>query len=380
MTEPSAESPDLDRPLPRHIALFLPSLRGGGAERVMVTLANGFAARGHRVDLVLARAEGAYLTEIAESVNVIDLNQGRVLGCLLPLMQYLRRERPAALLSAMTHANIVAILAHKLAGVTTQLVVSEHGAPSHNLAGSRQWTMRQLVRRLYPQADRIVCVSKGIEAEMARLFHLPPNRLCTIYNPLDVERVQTMMTESVTHPWLSNPKVPVVLAVGRLASQKDYPTLLKAFATLLEGRSAKLIVLGEGEKEQELKQVTKDLGITDHVAFVGFQANPFAWMRRSDLFILSSAWEGLPGALMEALVCGARVVSTDCPTGPAEILEGGRWGRLVPVGDPEALARAAGDALDDPTPRNVSMHVEKFRPSRALSLYEHALFTRSLTG
>lgn len=359
-----------------HIAVYLPSLRGGGAERVMVTLANGFADRGHRVDLVLAKAEGPYLAEVAANVRLVNLNSSRVLASLLPLARYLRRDRPHAMLSAMNHANIVAILARKLARVRTRLVVSEHNAPSRSLrGGGMARTIRFLMRLLYPAADVIVCVSRGIEGELKHMFGLPAEKLRTIYNPLDLDRIARLKTVPSDHPWLAPDRPSVILAAGRLTEQKDYPTLLRAFARLRRERPCRLIVLGEGSEREALLKLASALGIADDVDFPGFQENPFALMAACDIYVMSSAWEGLPGTLLEAMACGARVVSTDCRTGPAEILEDGKWGRLVPVGNAEALAEAMGAALIDTVPQDTHERVDEFRLERALSSYIDSLFS-----
>ena len=355
---------------PRHIALFLPSLRGGGAERVMVLLANGFAARGHRVDLVLARAEGPYLDEVAAGVRIVDLARSRVLTSLWPLVRYLRRERPDAMLSAMTHANVIAIWAKMLARVPLRLVVSEHSSPSRSHAGGGMARiMRLLVRRFYGKADTIVCVSNGARDEMAALYPALSDRLTTIYNPLDLDRIQRLMEEPVSHPWLEDRDIPVVLAAGRLTAAKDYPTLLRAMAHLLGQRPARLIILGQGEEEAALRQLIDDLGIAEHVDLVGFQKNPFSWMRRCDLYVMSSAWEGLPGSLIEALACGAKVVSTDCRTGPREILEDGKWGTLVPVGDADALARAMEERLHEANSAAILSRLKEFEPAHIAQRY-----------
>lgn len=359
---------------PRHIALYLPSLRGGGAERVMVMLANGFAARGHHVDLVLARADGPYLAEVSAGVRVVDLARNRVLASLLPLVRYLRRERPDTMLSALNHANIVAILARKLSRVPLRLVVSEHNAPSRSLTGSRAADiLGRMTRWFYPQADMIVCVSQGIVNEMHDLLHLPADKLHCIYNPVDIDQIQQLMVHTPDHPWLAGSRgardCPVLLAAGRLTPQKDYPTLLRAMAQLLEIRPARLIILGQGEDEAALKELARKLGIAEHVFFAGFQENPFAWMHAADLYVMSSAWEGLPGTLIEALACRARVVSTDCPTGPAEILANGKWGLLVPVGDSAALAKAMQQTLDHGMPAEVPPHLSAQRPETVSAAY-----------
>lgn len=365
---------------PRHIALYLPSLRGGGAERVMVMLANGFAARGHHVDLVLARADGPYLAEVAAGVRVVDLARNRVLASLLPLVRYLRRERPDAMLSALNHANIIAILARKLARLPLRLVVSEHSAPSGSLTGSRQAKiMRRLTQLFYPQADAIIGVSQGIVSEMYGMLHLPKEKLHCIYNPVDINRIQRLMVAPINHPWLAAARGtrdhPVILAAGRLTAAKDYPTLLRAMAQLCEQRPARLIILGQGEEELALKNLVQDLHLSEHVFFAGFQENPFAWMHAADVYVMSSAWEGLPGALIEALACGARVVSTDCRTGPAEILEDGKWGKLVPVGDYKALSESILEIMNEKDKYFVATNrAEQFDIAHSVRNCEEAIF------
>lgn len=361
---------------PHHIAFYLPSLRGGGAERVMVMLANGFAARGHRVDLVTAKAEGPYLTEVAPAVRVVDFNRARSLTSLLPLARYLSQERPDAMLSALSHTNIIALLARKLARTPVRLVVSEHSAPSHSLSGKGMAALiRRLIRSLYPQADAVVCVSNAARQEFCEMFDLQSQKVHCIYNPLDVDRIRAMAKQPVMQDALPRNGTPLILAVGRLTAAKDYPNLLKAFAKLREHRDARLIVLGVGEEEDSLKTLSSELGLDNDVVFAGFQKNPFAWMSASDLYVLSSKWEGLPGTLLEALACGTRVVSTNCPTGPSEILEDGKWGRLVPVNSPEALAQAMAEALDDARPPNGTERAEDFRSHHAMAKYMHVLLT-----
>lgn len=328
------------------ISIYLPSLGGGGAEQVMVGLANGIAARGHRVDLVLAKAEGPYLSDVSGDVRIIDLGKGRVLTSLPSLVRYLRRERPKAMIAALNHANIIAILARMLASSPMRLIVSERSSPSgarHNVATN---VIHLLMRVLYPYADGIVAVSRGVADELCVKFNLPSERVVTIHNPLDLDRIRDLSAKRPNHPWLIAGAPPVVLAVGRLAKEKDYPTLLRAFSHLRESRSARLIILGEGALEPELRQIAASLGVGAEVDFVGFQRNPFGWMAASAVYVLSSSSEGFPNSLLQAMACGARVVSTDCPHGPREILEGGRWGALVPVKDVRKLSAAIGAELD----------------------------------
>lgn len=358
-----------------YIAIYVPSLGGGGAERIMVRLANGFAALGHRVDLVLVKAEGPYLSEVGQGVRIVDLDKGRVLASLIPLIRYLRRERPVAMLSALTHANIIALLARKLAEVPLRLVVSEHSAPSGNLrcGGVVNRILRMLMYRLYPHADSIVSISRGVQDELQHFLDVAPEKFCTIYNPVDIGTIRRLSLCGPDHAWFTHHDVPVILAVGRLTAAKDFPTLLRAFALLREKRRLRLIILGKGEEEAALRKLADALGISGDVDFPGFQENPYGWMAVCDLYVMSSAWEGLGGALLEAMACGARVVSTDCRAGPGEILEGGRWGRLVPVGDTSAMADAMEAALNDPHPPDVRERANAFRADQAIEAYANVL-------
>lgn len=332
-----------------HIAIYLPSLRGGGAERAMVTLANGFADRGLKIDLVLAKAEGPYLSEVSPNVRVVDLQSSRVLASLPGLVHYLRRERPQAMLSALSHANIIAVTARMLAGVSVRLVVSERSNLSmssrkpQNLRGR---AVLPLMRWVYRKADGVVAVSRGVADDLSRTIGLPRDRVSVVYNPVVTSELIYKSRASLEHPWLGEGKPPVILGAGRLTHSKDFATLIRAFAQVRTVHDCRLVILGEGELRVELEQLIMSLGIADSVQLPGFTENPFAWMSRVRLFVLSSRWEGLPNVLIQAMACGAAVVSTDCPSGPDEILEGGKWGKLAPVGDVKELASAMIASLD----------------------------------
>lgn len=352
-----------------HIAIYLPSLRGGGAERVMVTLANAFASMGYQVDLVLAKAEGPYLSEVAAHVRIVDLAKSRVFASLIPLAQYMRREQPDAMLSAMIHCNIISIAARMLARVKMRLIVSERNVLSSAPAGTKTAVIHRLMTLLYPRSDGVIAVSEGIAAELRDKFGLAREFVVAIPNPVDLDRIGFLASERVNHPWISDRSAPVVLAVGRLTPQKDYPTLLRAFAILRQLRTVKLIVLGEGAERAALEELVLQLGIAEDVDFLGFKENPFCWMSASDLFVMSSAWEGHPGALLQAMACGAQIVSTNCQTGPQEILEDGRWGHLVPVGDEAALANAMHEALDGVVKPDTKVRAAQFRVEHIARLY-----------
>jgi len=347
------------------VALFLPSLRGGGAERVMVNLARGFAERGLAVDLVLARAEGPYLAEVPSSVRAVDLGARRVLYALPGLLRYLRRERPHAMLSALNHANVVAIWAWLLSGVETRLVVSEHSTLSRsteNASSLRRRFIPLLIKRFYPRTDAVVTVSRGVAEDLVAQTRLPAEKVKVIYNPVVTPELFAKAEEPLDHPWFRPGEPPVIVGVGRLTAAKDFPTLLRAFALVRQDRPARLVILGEGEDRPELETLVRELGVERDVALPGFVDNPYKYMKRAAVFVLSSQWEGFGMVLVEAMALGTPVVSTDCPSGPAEILEGGKWGRLVPVGKPGQLAGAIMAVLKgercDPSPRVSSFSIE----------------------
>ncbi|MGG7053950.1 glycosyltransferase [Nitrosomonas sp. ANs5] len=361
----------------KHIAIFIPSLRGGGAERVMVTLANGFAARGFRTDLVLSQAVGPYLEEVAANVRVVDLGSSRVALSLLPLMRYFRRSRPMAMLSALGHANVIAAVAKQLSGVRTRLVVSEHSTLSDEVIRKRTGRSRLLpfmMTKTYRFADSIVAVSEGSAHALSERIGVSQNAVRVIYNPIDCEHIRRLSLEPPEHPWFREVGLPIVLAVGRLTAAKDHKTLIRAFARVRQKQAARLVILGEGECRNELGALVKTLGLDDCVSMPGFANNPFQYMRRAQLFVLSSAWEGLPTVLLEAMACGTKVVSTNCKSGPSEILELGKWGELVPVGNDEALADSIIKNLDEQQSVNFSDRLEVFSPSKILDTYEDELF------
>lgn len=357
------------------LAIFLPTLGGGGAERVMVALANAIAARGFVVDLVLASASGPYLKDVSPAVRIVDLRAGRVIKALLPLVRYLRRERPQAMLSAMGHANVVALLARKLARVPTRVVVSERGFISGEWALVRGLAARfnfWLIPLLYPGADGICTVSQAAAQDLAAFTNLPVQRIQAIYNPFDLSKIAQLVAEPLPHPWLEPGQPPLLLAIGRMNEAKDFPVLIRAFAQLRQQRTVRLMILGEGELRPELEGLLVELNLSaDAVQMPGFVPNPFAWLARCSLFVLSSRREGLPGALIEAMACGTPVVSTNCLSGPDEILEGGRWGKLAPVGDVSALVQAMAATLDLPSTArpDVRLRAADFEQERAVDAY-----------
>jgi glycosyltransferase involved in cell wall biosynthesis len=330
------------------VAFFLPSLLGGGAERVVLGLAGDFAQQEISVDLVLAAAEGPYLADVHPRVRLIDLKAGRVLASLLPLIRYLRAERPAAMLSTLDHANVVALWAKRLARVPTRLWVREastHSQTYRHPAVLRANAVSFLMGYSYRWAEGVIAPSHDAAADLARYVSLREGALHVICNPVIRPALTQQACAPVEHPWFAPGALPLVLSVGRLSEAKDFATLIRAFAQVRRQTHARLVILGEGELRVQLESLVQSLGLARDVLLPGFVANPYAYMARASVYVLSSRWEGLPNALIEALALGTPVVATDCESGPREILDNGRYGRLVPVGDTEALAAAVTEVL-----------------------------------
>lgn len=348
---------------PKRVAIFIPSLIGGGGQRVMLNLAHGIADWGYPVDLVLATAEGPFLNEVRSDVRVVDLGASRVMTSLPALVRYLRKAQPDMMLSVFGYANIVALWAWRLSRVPTRLYVTEHNTVSVEAGNTTSWRGRiipRLMKRFYPWAQGIVVPSQGVRDDLAQVTRIARDRITVINNPSVVQaEVWAKAQAPLDHPWFEPGQPPVLLAVGRLQPQKDFPTLIRAFAQLRQRRPARLMILGEGKERPMLEAQIQALGLEQDVSLPGFVSNPYAYMARASLFVLSSRWEGLPTVLIEALCCGTPVVATNCPSGPREILRDGQYGELVPVEDADALTAAIDRALDR---RSASPPPESWQP------------------
>lgn len=333
----------------RKLSLFIPSLNGGGAERVMVSLANGLVRRGIDTDLVLLKSRGVYRSQVDERVRVVDLNQRRTLTSLWALSRYLRREQPDALLSAMNYVNVVAVMARGLSGARTRLFLSEHAHLSRAMDDCGRLLAAGLPRAMklsYRRADGVIAVSGGVADDLAVRLAYPRERITVCHNPIETLELIEKSREPLEHPWFAPGQPPVVIGVGRLSKEKDFPTLIAAFNRLRHDCAARLVILGQGPEAGTLAELVAQSPYSQDILLPGFQTNPYNWMRGAAVFALSSRREGFGNVLVEALACGTPVVSTDCPSGPAEILGHGQWGRLVPVGDAAAMARALKETLE----------------------------------
>jgi glycosyltransferase involved in cell wall biosynthesis len=363
------------------LALFLPTLDDGGAERVMLQLAASFSARGRAVDLVVAVPGGPLDGQVPPGPRVVSLDASRTVLALPALVRYLRRERPGALLSTLEHANVLAVGAGTFARAGVPIVLREANVllPRAEL-GRQARLLRRLMRHAYLAADRIVAVSRRVAASLTEELGLDAGRIRTIYNPIVTAALREKATAPLDDPWFAGGAPPVVLGVGRLAPQKDFPTLIRAFARVRAGRQARLVILGEGPERRSLEELTRQLGVAADVQLPGYDHNPFRYMARASVFALSSIYEGLPGALIQAMACGCRVISTDGPGGAREVLENGETGEtglLVPPGDPAALARGISALLDDARtgPPRVPHPVDRFSEEAAVDAYLDLLGT-----
>jgi len=331
------------------IAFFMPSLRGGGVERTFVNLSNALVRMGESVDLVVGASKGPNRNFISPDVRLFDLTRPRMSTALPALARYLRDRKPLCLVSGMEHTNAVAVLAKRISRSKTTVVASIHNTLSVQYAVQNSCKMRltlEVAKRIYPMADKVIAVSRESADDAARVLGMARDRIGVIYNPTVTPDLFAKAAEVPDHPWLVNHDEPVILGVGRLSEQKDFATLIRAFAKVRQQRSSRLIILGEGPLRQSLEQLVRSLGLEDSVALPGFAMNPYAYLSHANVYVLSSLFEGLPGTLIEALACGAPIVSTDCKSGPKEILDEGRWGRIVPVGDTDSMAGAIIESID----------------------------------
>jgi glycosyltransferase involved in cell wall biosynthesis len=311
--------------------------------------------RGARVDVLLGDTGGPYLELLDRRARVIPLVSSHGLWSVYPIARYLARERPQFMVTEKLRVNAAALRARRLVRSRTAIFASVHGVVSHklheqHLSPRKSRTKEKAARRYYPQNDGLIAVSSGIAQDLITAFSIPPERVHVVPNPVVTAELYDKAREDPGHPWLARRDEPVIAWVGRLSREKCVSVLLGAFRILRQSRSCRLILIGDGQERSVIEALIRDWHLNDSVSLVGFQLNPFAFLARCDLLALSSAWEGFGNVLVEAMALGVPVASTDCPVGPREILEGGRLGRLVPVGDESALAEAMAATLSQPPP------------------------------
>ena len=362
---------------PNKLAVFISFSGEGGVERMVSTLIQQFSLRDHNVDLLLIKAKGGHLQAVPESVNKVKLGSNHSWLTLWPLVKYLRKEQPQALLAVKHRAIMVALIARRIAGVDTRIIGRLGTNVSTALEGKgrfQKWLWHKSMQTIYPMADQLIPVSQGVSDDIAKISLIDTNKLQVIRNPVVTAKTQSMAEKQLEHPWFQGGEIPVILGAGRFTRQKDFPTLIKAFAQVRNQRPCRLVILGKGGDQQSCRELAASLGIEADVDFPGFDTNPFRYMHRASLFVLSSAWEGSPNVLAEALAVGTPVVSTNCPSGPFEILQNGRFGPLVNVGDAEGLAQAIINTLNNPLPTDtLKQAVEEYTAEKSASRYLQAL-------
>ncbi len=366
----------------KQVLFFRPTLGEGGADRVQVALLRRLDRSRMRATLVLLRREGPFVSDVPPDVDIIELGSRRLATSLPAFARVLRTVDPDIVVCLCSASNVIAATAHVLTRSRARLVLSERNAiyRGRSTRHPKQALEVALKRLVYRRADLVTAVSQGVADELRTRVGVPASRIAVVYNPMvDDAEIAARAAEPIQHPWFQAGAPPVIVACGRLVPQKDYPTLLRAFARIRKEVTCRLWILGEGPLREELVQLAAATGVGADVEFAGFDKNPFKYMARSRLLLHASRVEGLPGALIQSMACGTPVVSTDCDFGPREVITDSVDGYLVPVGDAEALADHAIRILSDDDLRTrlstrAVASVERFTVAASLPRYEAAIF------
>ncbi len=365
------------------VCFFLPNLNEGGIQRTAVNLADYFVDQGLKVDFLLDRVIGPFVKQVPNCSQIIDFKSPRLRDSVSALISYLKREQPKALISYTHYHDEIAILAKHLSGVSTKIAVSTQNTllgiprpPLQNLPGFLGLTPyypHTLIKLFYTWADVVLASSEGVAQDVAKISALPFEKIQVIYNPIVTPKLLEKAQEPVEHPWFQTGEPPVILGVGRLTKQKSFETLIQAFYQVLKQVKARLIILGTGPDQAKLQSLLYKLSLENEVSLQGFVENPYAYMTRAKVFVLSSAWEGFGNVLVEAMAVGTPVISTDCQSGPSEILADGKYGYLTPVGDSPAIAEAILQVLYGNYKRVDSNWLNQFSIQNSAQKYLEAL-------
>ena len=332
------------------ITVVTPVFSIAGVPLAQIRFARALAARGHQVTLVIGRIDSQYTFPDLPGIAVVELKKPQVRSMFVPLCDYLRRTVPDAVFSAEDHLNCILLLAAITTGSKAKISCSSRVTPYDtysNVPFSKRWVLKQLMRMLMWRADALTCVSRDMVKQYQRVFNAPKH-VC-VYNIVDDKLSRQRMHEPLVHEWIDDSDRPLLVAAGRLASWKGFADLIFAMNLGPAQRGARLLILGDGPLRSELQSLIEALSLQASVRLEGYVDNPLKYFAKASVFVLSSRVEGLPNVLVEAMMCGCTPVSTDCPTGPREVLDDGRIGYLVPMQDRTALARGMIAALDTPT-------------------------------
>jgi glycosyltransferase involved in cell wall biosynthesis len=354
------------------IAFFLQDLDGGGAERAIVALAGEIAKQGCTADFVVGDGASDYRSEVSSEVHVHDFATRSSLLVFCRLVAYLRRRSPAVVMSALDACNIMLVVAAGLAGYKGRTIISQRAVviASHDeLTPFRRMLTRLLQRLFFRHADALISNSHAAASEVQALLGVPADKIVTIHNAVDADRINRLASEPHSDHLFLKDQAPLIVSVGSLTKRKDMGTLIKAFAAVKAQRQAHLVIIGKGPEGHKIESLISDLGLSANAHLPGFDANPYKWMAAAAVFVSSSTAEGFPNVIAEALALGRSIVATDCPGDTAELLGHGKWGRLVPVGDPERMAGAILAALDDPNPPNGRIRAADFSPANTVGAY-----------
>lgn len=334
----------------KKIAILLPSLADGGAEKVMVYLANYFSID-YKVDLILISKSGVYFKMLNSNVRLVNLNSKRSILAIPKILIYLYKEKPNVLLSALTHINIIALICKLFFFNSVRVVISERTIISKStiLLNSKYKLIKIfLIKFLYQKADMIIAISNACADDIVNTIKISKNNIIVIYNPLlpDVnfnENNNSKKQKSILFDNYDGRKI--IIAVGRLIKSKNFLLLIRAFNILKKSIPSKLIILGEGPERKQLELLINELNLISEVELLGFVENPLDYYKISDVFVSTSLWEGFGNAILDAMSVGLKIVAFDCPGGPREILENGKWGKLVQHEDEKLLAEAIIDSI-----------------------------------
>jgi len=339
----------------RAIAILVPTLVTGGVQKSMLNLSDGLCQAGFNVTFLTTNFSNDLLDEIPAGVKLHVFKTTRILYSIPFLIVYLWRKEPEVLISAQTHANIASIICIALTGSKTKSVITEHSMFSgkkENYKGNKIKLLSMMAKVFYRKASEIVAVSEGVASDVKKLLDRESIDISVIYNPVNIRQIRELSKFPVTHRWFDMPGKKVIVAVGRLTAAKDYPTLLLALEIACQKSDLGLLIIGEGEERHNIEGLIVDLKLSETVELMGNKKNPYSYMANSSLFVLSSVVEGFGIALVEALALGLPIVSTDCLSGPSEILKKGAYGKLVPIQEPAKLAAAILDSLKTNNPKS----------------------------